>query len=264
VYIPVTIQQKRVPAGRAPIFCPVCRQLRAADAVHLHQELVAFIFLSLWRWGRHAELTCPTCRASFPAPADYPCTAHAPPEVDPIDLLAEADDELLEALTARDELEQRRLSGRLAPLERDQLLTEPFRDFQHRASEVMHGRIPTVAGIAIILLLLAIPITIAIFMNAKDVWPPLIALLVCIILAAIVATDFAYFEPRRARSSVYTHLAASLAPLTPSDQELTSLLTQLRSERNALARKIRLSTLRRYLNRASLDPRVTAQPNAIA
>jgi hypothetical protein len=255
VYIPISCDKKREPAGRGAMFCPVCRDLCAAEAVRECRAVTAFHFFALWRWGRRCELTCPTCRAVFHRAADYPCIADAAPGADPIDLLADADDALIDSITARDDLEQKRRFGKLTRQERDLLLSEPFEAMAHRSGEVLSTRIPTLAGFMIIGLLFAIPITIAVMLSSTDLATRAIALLVCAAMALLLTVDLFIWEPRRDRRSVYSHLARALAPLTPSDDELGAVLLKFQRERNALARAVRLSALRRHIERVEADLR---------
>lgn len=273
IQIIVTMHEQTERPGWAAIFCPVCRDLRPAAAVRTRQTLVILMGMFTRIWTSRTDLTCPVCSATYRRAWEHPCreadaAAQSVDDIpDPLDLLADVDEDALAELNLRLDLEDRRIHRRLSTSEREQLLAEPFIELEHMGTDGGRMNIPTLTGFAIIGLVLGIPATIIIALSARGWVAPFVAILLCLVLIAFIVYDLGVRSRWRRSDSVYRLLARSLSPLEPSDDELRQVLTTLRVRRAGDAGRFRPAAIRRELNRLarqSLLPQRPTQPAARA
>ncbi len=228
------IKRKRV--GRVADFCPMCRALsvfelrRVGEASHVY-----YISFGQGKLLGH-DITCETCGT----PSETEIERYAAVSEDELgdleSVLRETYPRLREVEAERLALEKRVKSGALSPEERVQLLREPFFATEMRVQRQENVRYSTPLGRKISYLTLFLLVCIMVFGGLDAAYPdgiaetmlPVSALLFCV---GFVMTLYYLMSHTRhfVRDVVQPQLAATLAPLRPTPEELQEVLQNVRS-----------------------------------
>jgi hypothetical protein len=226
-------------------FCPVCLSVECMYIVQ--RRSVSHVYgLSLGQDKLIAhEIRCRGCSCTFAAEqVGYACYAPRPTDDAPA-LAAETSPDSLDNISDRFAVEDRVASGTLNQDERLHLMAEPIAALEYMtAKRIGKGGIPTGAGIAIIALVFAIPVVIV--SRTTSGTPAAVQLITAALvplLLALIVVGYVRGHRSWVRRNLLPKLAPPLARLSPSTEDLETVLGALADRGFVIGKRIRAEAL---------------------
>lgn len=236
---------RRRPRGSAPLFCPICRDLRTGTVTGVYSVgHVQYIPLGK-KTHVMDELTCPQCKSVYPF-SPRPLSESPEPIQDPAAALETLPPEEAQPLRDRLAFEAGVANKTLSKDDRLGLIAEPILSlaYEHDLAQTKSWHRSLAPLLRLSLLILVIATTVLWCMFAQPRHDPLVLpwaiglSFVTLGLAPFVAWR-AFTAGRRIASKRFIpRLADSLRPLAPKADELETTLAALRSRNVQLARNI--------------------------
>jgi hypothetical protein len=237
--------------GGAAEFCPICRRVQLHGVRDV--RLVGHFYWIPVGSGKVVgqECTCIGCFHRFSVPPHTYESFVDDPETDPLELMQKTNPGRLEQLSERLVLEERlRGTGQpLTPDERTKLIAEPLVTF----ADTVEHRFRCATGLSTgsgIMLVLTIALACGFLITAGAVAPDQSKPTAAVALGALSALSLAatvYLMATRTRRfmrrRIIPFLTRALAPLRPTEAELTAALAARADENLAIGKRLRAEWL---------------------
>jgi len=217
------------PVGITVDFCPVCRRERSFRFAEACQHRYMLFFNRGPVGHAHHELTCTGCGAILERDVDErPVTMTVTsgsgevrePEVLPL---------VRQRIADWEDMERRRQSGKLRADEREEMIRTAMLSFSRLYDEQLTARLHPATLTAVIVFMVALAGTAAwVWMDVRNHWV-VAGLLVAIVGALGLA--LVYIRHKCPRTKARRWVAAALAPLDPSEEEIAAIKREMLTHR---------------------------------